>query len=230
MRPAIWIGLCLTACGLSASSQTVAVVNACVNNLNGAMRLVLSSANCINGVESFRQWNATGPQGAAGTQGPAGPSGPTGPAGGQVYESNLIAPSLMPSPSGPNNTSAFLGAVTGKDTLTIQESSADIQAHALIVPTACVARNFTVTQIGASGINSGIVGLQTANNPVGAAGFGSTSIFCSLVTNDLTGTGTISSCLSNATVALPAGTPIFISAWLPPAWVNVRFLVSFTCS
>src|ERR1700761_3487912 len=83
MRPAFWIGLCLAATGLSASSQTAPTINACVNNLNGVPRLVATSANCISGVETFKQWSVTGPQGPQGSIGPQGATGPQGPTGPQ---------------------------------------------------------------------------------------------------------------------------------------------------
>ena len=60
MRPALWISLCLAACGLSASAHTVPTINACINNLSGATRVVVASTNCINGAETFKQWNVTG--------------------------------------------------------------------------------------------------------------------------------------------------------------------------
>jgi hypothetical protein len=83
MRPAFWISLFVAACGLSASSQTVPTINACVNNLNGIPRLVASAANCIAGIETFKQWNTTGPQGPQGFTGPQGPQGFTGSQGQQ---------------------------------------------------------------------------------------------------------------------------------------------------
>jgi hypothetical protein len=81
MRPALWMSLCLAATGLSASSQTVPTINACINNLNGATRVVAASTNCITGVETFKQWNITGPQGPQGLAGPQGPAGAQGPQG-----------------------------------------------------------------------------------------------------------------------------------------------------
>ena len=83
MRKTFWIGLFVAACGLSASSQTVPTINACVNNLNGATRVVAASTNCINGVETFKQWNVTGPQGPTGAQGLQGATGLQGPTGAQ---------------------------------------------------------------------------------------------------------------------------------------------------
>jgi hypothetical protein len=60
------------------SSNTV--ISACVNNVTGIPRLVSTSAQCLNILETFKQWNVTGPQGA---QGPAGPQGLMGLPGAQ---------------------------------------------------------------------------------------------------------------------------------------------------
>lgn len=264
MRPAFWIGLCLAASGLSASSQTVPTINACVNNLNGTTRVVASSANCINGVETFKQWNVLGPQGpqgpigpqgstgaqgakgdtgavgargpvgpqgntgAQGQTGPAGPSGPTGPsgatgpAGGQVYEANFVLPSSLT-----HNT--FLGAVSGTDTPTPYNGAADIQAHELILPTGCVAQNYSVTQINAPGTSSAQVYLAATSDPSGSSGIG--GIFtCSVTATGTTGLSAISSCSANAATPLNAGTAVLIYTLVPPDWGNTRFLVRFTCN
>jgi hypothetical protein len=254
MRTTFWIGFVVSACGLSASSQTVAVVNACVNNLNGATRLVLSSANCINGVETFKQWNVAGPQGAQGpagthgaqgpvgptgqpgqngAQGPAGPSGPTGPpgatgpAGGQVYEANLVTPSSMPN-VGLNTT--LVGPVAGRDTLDPLGGPADVPAHVFIIPTGCVAQNFSVTQVGAPGTNFGSVALITATDPTGYSRFSSEALTCSLLATGKTGAGATSSCFANGTAALAAGTAIALTASVPSEWTSVHLLVRFTCN
>jgi hypothetical protein len=59
------------------------VLEACVNRVNGNMRLVAPGTPCHNN-ENRVQWNVTGaagPSGPAGAAGPAGPVGPPGPAG-----------------------------------------------------------------------------------------------------------------------------------------------------
>jgi len=112
MRSAVWISLCLAVCGSSAASQSVPTINACVNNLNGLPRLVASSTSCINGIETFKQWNVTGPQGpqgaagpagAKGAQGDAGPIGPKGPVGpaGDTGRTGAQGPTGPAGPSGP---------------------------------------------------------------------------------------------------------------------------------
>ena len=60
-----------------------ATLEACVNKINGNMRLVDVGTACHNN-EKRVTWNeagAAGPAGPAGATGPAGPQGPTGPAG-----------------------------------------------------------------------------------------------------------------------------------------------------
>lgn len=62
---------------------TSPVVNACVNNSNGAVFIVKSAASCTK-TQHFISWRIkgpAGPRGAAGPAGPAGPQGATGPAG-----------------------------------------------------------------------------------------------------------------------------------------------------
>lgn len=111
MRPALWISLCLAVCGLSASSQIVPTINACVNNLNGATRLVAASSNCIPGVETFKQWSVTGPQGPQGTQGPAGAQGPQGFTGspGQRGAMGLTGPAGPTGSTGPQGDAGTQG-------------------------------------------------------------------------------------------------------------------------
>jgi len=60
-----------------------ATLDACVNKINGNMRLVDAGTACHNN-EKRVTWNEAGPAGPAGpagATGPAGPQGPTGPAG-----------------------------------------------------------------------------------------------------------------------------------------------------
>src|SRR5580693_1395308 len=108
MRKTLWISFCLTVSGLCASAQTAPAINACVNNLNGVPRLVAASTNCINGVETFKQWSITGPQGPQGVQGPAGPPGPQGFTGspGQRGAMGLTGPA---GPTGPTGSTGAQG-------------------------------------------------------------------------------------------------------------------------
>jgi hypothetical protein len=110
--------LLLTACGLPALSQTSPTVNACVNNLNGVPRLVASSANCINGVETFKQWNVTGPQGVAGPQGVQGVPGVQGPTGEQGPQGAKGATGMkgdngLQGPTGPQGEQGAPSTVAG---------------------------------------------------------------------------------------------------------------------
>lgn len=81
MKKTCLIALYLAASTLPAISQTSTTINACANNLNGAMRLVLSASSCVAGLETFKQWNVTGPQGPIGPQGVQGQTGAQGVAG-----------------------------------------------------------------------------------------------------------------------------------------------------
>jgi hypothetical protein len=55
-------------------------LEACVNKVNGNMRLVDASTTCRNN-EKRVTWNLAGPAGPTGPTGPAGAAGPAGPAG-----------------------------------------------------------------------------------------------------------------------------------------------------
>ena len=57
-----------------------AVLEACINKTNGAMRLVSAGTLC-HANETRVQWNQEGPAGPAGPEGPQGPAGPQGPQG-----------------------------------------------------------------------------------------------------------------------------------------------------
>jgi hypothetical protein len=65
----------------SAHSPTE-VLDACVNRVNGEMRLVAPDTSCRHN-ETHVSWNVTGPVGPMGPVGPTGPAGPTGPTGPQ---------------------------------------------------------------------------------------------------------------------------------------------------
>lgn len=61
-------------------ADTGGVIFACVNNLNGDVRIVAQQVSCRSN-ETAAHWNILGPQGPPGPQGPAGPAGPQGPPG-----------------------------------------------------------------------------------------------------------------------------------------------------
>lgn len=65
---------------LTAAPLAAQVLDACINNGNGGMRLVAADAACHSN-ETRVQWNVTGPAGPAGPAGVAGPAGPVGPPG-----------------------------------------------------------------------------------------------------------------------------------------------------
>ena len=122
MRKAILLAL-VVSCGTPMWSQSSnTVISACVNNVTGIPRLVSTSAQCLNFLEIFKQWNVTGPQGAQGPagpqglmglpgaqglQGPAGAQGPQGPAGAQGPKGN---PGVA-GPQGPAGAQGVQGPV-----------------------------------------------------------------------------------------------------------------------
>lgn len=61
-------------------ADTGGVIFACVNNVNGSVRIVAAQVSCKPD-ETPVHWNVIGPQGPPGPQGPAGPAGPQGPPG-----------------------------------------------------------------------------------------------------------------------------------------------------
>jgi hypothetical protein len=127
MRSAVWISLCLGVSGLSATSQTVPTINACVNNLNGTTRVVAPTASCINGLETAKQWNVTGPQGVQGTVGAVGRSGPigsAGPTGAQGSQGGQGGQGVA-GPSGPTGPQGAVGS---------QGASGVTLAHIVIIP------------------------------------------------------------------------------------------------
>ena len=86
------VGVTVLALGLAglASDIEAADINACVNHVNGQVRIVAPGTVC-KPVETALAWNAagpTGPAGPAGATGATGPAGPTGAAGpaGNIFE------------------------------------------------------------------------------------------------------------------------------------------------
>ena len=88
MRKAILFTLVLSffATAVWAQSSSPTVISACVNNVTGIPRLVSNSTQCLNFLETFKQWNVTGPQGAQGPVGPQGLMGLPGAQGLQVRQ------------------------------------------------------------------------------------------------------------------------------------------------
>ena len=81
-RPSLF-GLAALACLSAATAVPVragTVINACVSNQNGAMRVVASAANCKPS-ETAIAWNVVGPQGPPGPPGQQGVQGEQGPPG-----------------------------------------------------------------------------------------------------------------------------------------------------
>lgn len=82
MRFAGWVLLLFVVVVFLPLGADAAVLQACVNNGNGVMRLVDASTTC-HANETRIQWNQEGLQGPAGPQGPQGPAGNS--AGGPPY-------------------------------------------------------------------------------------------------------------------------------------------------
>lgn len=129
MRKAILLTLVLSffATAVWAQSSSPTVISACVNNVTGIPRLVSNSTQCLNFLETFKQWNVTGPQGAQGPagpqglmglpgaqgpQGPAGAQGPQGPAGpqGQKGDQGVAGPQGPAGAQGPKGDPGVAGA------------------------------------------------------------------------------------------------------------------------
>jgi hypothetical protein len=90
-------GACIAIVAAStASAQTV--INACVSNSDGTMRIV-SGTTCKKN-EALLSWNQQGPQGNAGAKGDVGPPGPRGPS--EAYHARCngnTAPPVPPTPA-----------------------------------------------------------------------------------------------------------------------------------
>src|SRR5262249_28117330 len=78
------------------------VIHSCVNNSNGADRIVGGSGTCLTS-EHAVHWAITGPAGTQGVPGPAGPAGPQGPPGpaGATGPQGPIGPKGDTGPTGP---------------------------------------------------------------------------------------------------------------------------------
>ena len=66
---------------VSAHGGDVTLIHACVNNRNGAVRIVGASATCDTSKETALDWGIQGPKGDKGDTGDVGPMGPVGPQG-----------------------------------------------------------------------------------------------------------------------------------------------------
>ncbi len=68
---------------VSAHGGDVTLIHACVNNRNGAVRIIGASAICDASRETALDWGIQGPKGDKGNAGDVGPAGPQGPMGPQ---------------------------------------------------------------------------------------------------------------------------------------------------
>jgi hypothetical protein len=88
MHKALFTAISLAAISVAvlptdASAQTTAptVISVCVGKLLGNIREVTNAKACAPNLETFSQWDITGPQGPIGPVGLTGATGPAGPAG-----------------------------------------------------------------------------------------------------------------------------------------------------
>jgi hypothetical protein len=98
----IILGLALLLLGTSTTwvlAETQGVINACVSNRSGAVRIV-SDANQCSRTESLLTWNIMGPQGDPGPAGPQGEQGIQGPQG-PTGQDGQPGPQGEPGPAGP---------------------------------------------------------------------------------------------------------------------------------
>lgn len=91
---------------VSAHGGDVTLIHACVNNRNGAVRIVGASTTCDASKETALDWSIQGPKGDTGDVGPMGPQGEMGPAGpqgsqGPQGEQGLAGPVGPMGPQGP---------------------------------------------------------------------------------------------------------------------------------
>jgi hypothetical protein len=242
VKKAFLIGLSLAACALPALSQTPTTIDACVNNLNGVTRVVATSASCINGVETFKQWNVTGAQGPAGAQGPQGATGAQGPAG----NTGVAGPSGYSGPQGPSGPTGATGPAGGQIWSSVtaipaspgptfyvfspsgQSIATDISnpfGVALQVPVGCTASNFkaTVTNVQGTGALSAFLTDPFDSQMNGLALGTGCAVFP-------TGGAPASCSNSNSTEVLKTGD--FIAVGFAALGGNLsggHLLVSFTC-
>ena len=112
----IWTGVLIAGLALAliagdAATAETGVINACVHEGNGALRIVGPDEEC-GGHWTPISWNEQGPAGLPGTDGQAGPEGPagaTGPAG-PVGETGPEGPTGATGPQGPAGETGVTGA------------------------------------------------------------------------------------------------------------------------
>jgi hypothetical protein len=81
---------------VSAHGGDTALIHACVNNRNGAVRIVGANTACDASKETALDWGIQGPKGDKGDTGDVGPMGPQGPQG----EQGSIGPMGPQGPAG----------------------------------------------------------------------------------------------------------------------------------
>jgi len=94
----------------TAPSSSSGVIDACVGNGNGNLRLADGPGDCKRN-ETAISWNAAGPQGDPGPAGPAGPAGADGAAGpaGPAGPEGPAGPAGPAGPSGPTGATGATG-------------------------------------------------------------------------------------------------------------------------
>ncbi len=206
---------------VAAGSSDTTVIQACVNNGNGVVRVVDRPAACTTN-ETPLTWNQVGPTGPAGPAGPIGPAGPAGEGGAGAREARiLINPSQgfnVPSSwwGQPTCTGAWftLGNWCGSDnqvTVNGQESVwyADLDASRFPV-----GASYTLTA--KVFVNNGQdICTRLVDADTGAAVEGSTDCFTS--TNSPTGAGWGA---TSATFTLPAGAHTYAVQYQSPNSTN----------
>ena len=90
------------------------IIHACVNNDNGAVRIVNADMEC-SGNETALEWGVVGMQGAKGDAGSAGPKGETGPQGakGDAGPAGTQGPQGAPGVGDINTASGGYSTVSG---------------------------------------------------------------------------------------------------------------------
>ena len=96
--------------GAAGAAMNDNVIQACVNNTNGNVRIVSGPDQCRQQEHSL-SWNIQGPQGPAGPTGPAGPAGAQGPPG----MSDLVRVEFSSASSADSHKNAFAKCPDGTE-------------------------------------------------------------------------------------------------------------------
>jgi hypothetical protein len=109
------IGAVFLGGGIAGAQVAGGVINSCVNNASGVIRIVSAGTACSSN-EHRLQWNIqglVGPQGATGPQGPTGATGDTGPQGpvGPKGDTGATGDTGPQGPVGPKGDTGATGAV-----------------------------------------------------------------------------------------------------------------------